>query len=135
MRFRTLAATAKDRRTPHHRLKIRPRVRARALKGRRALPGPGGGAGGPAQHGGLDREFGFGIRGAPQAEGNAGVAAGTAGEKCRASHGRKDLRRDELGTEERSGMRRLKDAPLEGPPPRSRGLAAEFVPELTLTCV
>lgn len=77
IRFRTLAATAKDRRTPHHRLKIRPRVLARALKGRRALLGPGGGAGGPAQHGGLDREFGFGMRGAPQAEGNAGVAAGT----------------------------------------------------------
>nr|CAI9705100.1 unnamed protein product [Rangifer tarandus platyrhynchus] len=77
IRFRTLAATAKDRRTPHHRLKIRPRVWARALKGRRALPGPGGGAGAPAQHGGLNREFGFGMRGAPQAERNAGVAAGT----------------------------------------------------------
>lgn len=77
IRFRILAATAKDRRTPHHRLKIRPRVRARALKVRRALPGPGGGAGAPAQHEGLDREFGFGMRGAPQAERNAGVAAGT----------------------------------------------------------
>lgn len=47
--FRTLAAAAKDRRTPHHRLKIRPPARARTPGGGRALPRPGGGTGAGAQ--------------------------------------------------------------------------------------
>lgn len=45
IRFRTLTAVAKDRRTPHHRLKIRPPSRAETQDTGSALPGLGGGVG------------------------------------------------------------------------------------------
>lgn len=68
IRFRTLAAPAKDRRTPHHRLKIRPPARAGTQGGGRALPRPGCGEGAKAQSEGRAHEFGCGMSSASQAE-------------------------------------------------------------------
>lgn len=76
IRFRTLAAVAKDRRTPHHPLKIRPLALGTVLPARaggdtgrqEGAPGPRGGAGSSGAGWRADREFGFGMHGAPQAE-------------------------------------------------------------------
>lgn len=69
IRFRTLAAAAKDRRTHHHRLKIRPPARAGTLGGGRALLRPGCRVEARAQGEGRDHELGFGMRCPLQAEG------------------------------------------------------------------
>lgn len=118
IRFRTLAAAAKDRRTPHHRLKIRPLAQAGTLGGGRALPRPECETGTRAQGEGRDREFGIWMRGASQAEGaRAWPPRPRRGRETRWNprFPGKDLRGGDTGTRVRPRTGRHGGGPLGGP--------------------